>query len=317
MIPGLLLGVLILVILGLTADLRQVGDQVRSFQWELYPLVLCLTLFNYILRFVKWQYYLHLIGVRDFPARESARQFVAGFPLVVTPGKLGEVLKAVWLQQKTGIPTARGVAVVLAVLISDGLAVLMLSTLGVIASPKYWPIFLAVLVLLVGIVIVSQIRSLALYLLGVGEKFHRIRGYLHPLREFYEGSYTLFRPATTLLFVLLGMVSWLGEGVGLYVILRGLGVAGGWQSLSAAVFAHSFSNVLGAVSTLPGGLGVSEASITGILNLMLGLPTETAAAATLLIRLGTLWFGVGLGLISWLFSRDLLGLVVEEEQTGL
>jgi uncharacterized protein (TIRG00374 family) len=104
------------------------------------------------------------------------------------------------------------------------------------------------------------------------------------------------------------MVSWLGEGIGMYVILRGLGVPGGWQTLSAAVFALSFSIVIGSASTLPGGLGASEASIAGMLALLLHLPADTAAAATLLIRLATLWFGVSLGLVVWAVSKDMLGL---------
>jgi uncharacterized protein (TIRG00374 family) len=318
LIPGLLFGFLVFVILVLAGDLRQVGDQVLRFQWALYPLVLGLTLFNYTLRFVKWHFYLRQIGARDISVRESARLFVGGFPLAVTPGKVGEVLKAIWIQQKTGIPTARGMAVVVAERISDGLAVLFLSTLGVIAWPRYWPAFAAVLALLLGIVIVSQVRPVAEYLLSLGERFadrrlvsgrlRFVRRFVHSLREFYEGSFTLFRPSTTLLAVGLGMVSWLGEGCGMYLILRGLSVQGGWQTFSVAVFALSFSIVIGAASTLPGGLGASEASIAGMLALLLGLHADIAAAATLLIRLATLWFGVSLGLVVWAFSRQMLGL---------
>jgi uncharacterized protein (TIRG00374 family) len=274
LIPGILFGFLVFVALALAGDLRQVSGKVRQFRWELFPLVLGLTLFNYILRFGKWHFYLRQIGARDLPVRESARLFVGGFPLAVTPGKVGEVLKAVWIQQKTGIPTGRGVAVVVAERISDGLAVLLLSTVGVIASPRYWPAFAAVLALLLGVVIVSQVRPLALFLLGLGERLPVVRRFAHALREFYEGSFTLFRPSATLLAVGLGMISWLGEGMGMYLILRGLGVEGGWQTLSAAVFALSFSIVIGAVSTLPGGLGASEASIAGMLVLLLHLPTR-------------------------------------------
>jgi uncharacterized protein (TIRG00374 family) len=308
LIPGLIFGFLVFVALALAGDLRQVGAKVRAFHWELYPLVLGLTLFYYILHFVKWHFYLRQIGVRDLPVRESARLFVGGFPLAVTPGKVGEVLKGVWIQQKTGVPTGRGVAVVVAERISDGLAVLLLSTLGVIATPRYWPVYAFVLGLLLAIILVSQIRPLALYLLDLSEKIPLVRRFVHALREFYEGSFTLFRPATMLLAVGLGMISWLGEGLGMYLILRGLGVGAGWQTLSAAVFALSFSLVVGAASALPGGLGASEASIAGTLVLMLHLPADTAAAATLLIRLATLWFGVSLGLVVWAFSRELLGL---------
>ena len=80
------------------------------------------------------------------------------------------------------------------------------------------------------------------------------------------------------------------------------------QALAIAVFTLAFSTVVGALSTLPGGLGAAEASIAGMLVLLLGMEKDSAAAATLLIRFATLWFGVSLGLLVWAFSPDLLGL---------
>jgi uncharacterized protein (TIRG00374 family) len=308
LIPGLLFGFLILLVLLLVSDLQQVGVHMREFRWSYYPLVLLLTLVNYLLRFVKWHYYLGQIGVRDFPISESARLFVAGFPLAVTPGKVGEALKGVWIKQKTGVPAARGVSVVLAERISDGMGVTLLSTLGVIAYPQYWPAFAAVLVALLSVIVVSQIRPLAQSLIRIGEKLPVVDRFAHLLHEFYEGSFALFRPRATLVAVGLGTVSWFAEGVGLYYILVGLGVPPGGQTLSIAVFVMAFSTVIGAVSALPGGLGATEASVAGMLVLLLGLHTDVATVTTLLIRFATLWFGVAIGLVAWIFSRDLLGI---------
>ena len=308
LIPGLLFGFLVLLGLLLMGDLRQVGGQFLTFRWSLYPLVLGLTAFNYALRFVKWHFYLGQVGVRDFPVSESARLFVSGFPLAVTPGKVGEALKGLWLNRKTGTSTGRGISVVVAERISDGLAVLALSTVGVFAYPRFWPGFAFVLAVLLAVIVISQIRPLALSMIRIGERLPPLRRFVPGILEFYEGSFALFRPGATLIAVSLGAISWLGEGIGMYVILLGLGVEPGLQALSIAVFVLSFSTVIGAVSALPGGLGAAEASIAGMLVLLLGLHSDTAAAATLLIRFATLWFGVSLGLFAWLFSKDLMGL---------
>lgn len=303
---GLVFGFVVVIVLLLMGDLRQVGAQVKAFHWELYPLVIALTLFNYVMRFIKWDYYLGQVGVRDLPKKESARLFTCGFPLAVTPGKVGEALKAVWLYQMTGVPVARGVAVVVAERISDGLAVLALSTLGVIAYPQYWPAFALVLGLLVGVIVVSQIRPLALALLDFGERIPLVNRFVHLLHEFYEGSFTVFRPKASLLAVSIGTVSWLAEGIGFYLILVGLGLEPGSNLLSIAVFVMAFSTVVGAMSALPGGLGAAEASIAGMLALLLNVDAGLAAAATLLIRFATLWFGVAVGLLAWLLSKDMV-----------
>ncbi len=306
LITGLLLGFLVILGLTLFGDIRQVGENLVGFSWHLLPLIIAGTLFNYTLRFFKWHYYLRLIGIQDLPWQRSLRLFLAGFPLAVTPGKVGEALKAVWLNQECGTPIARGIPVVLAERISDGLAVLVLSTLGVIAYPQYWPVFASVLgILLLGILI-SQFRSLALKLLDLLGRIPFVNRFSPNLREFYEGAYLLFRPWPTIVAVSLGTLAWFGEGLAMYLVLLGLGVPSGLQTASIAIFVLSFSTVIGAVSTLPGGLGAAELSIAGMLTLLLRISTSIASAATLIIRFATLWFGVALGLLVWLFSREWL-----------
>jgi len=309
---GLLFGFIVLLALALVGDLRQVSARVLAFRWGLIPAVLGTSLINNLLHFIKWHFYVGQIGVRGLGWLESLQIFVAGLPLAVTPGKAGEVLKGVWVRQASGVSAARGVAVVIAERVSDGIAVLFLSTLGVVAYPKYWPAFAIILTGLTVFILISQIRPLAMWLLGLGERLPIVKRFAHMLREFYEGSYALYRPKAALVGVGLGGIAWVVQGVGMYLVLLGLGVAPGWETFSVAVFALSFSIAVGGVSTLPGGLGASEATIAVILALALGLQTDVAAAATALIRFATLWFGVSLGLVVWAFSPHLLGLADQE-----
>jgi uncharacterized protein (TIRG00374 family) len=306
MLPGLIFGFLVFLVIILIGDIQQVSDRVIRYTWRYYPLVLLLTLFNYLLRFFKWHFYLDLVGVRDYPVVKSARLFLAGFPLAVTPGKVGEALKGVWLQKETGLAVTKGISVVLAERISDGLGVLLLSTLGVIAYPRYWPAFAAVFGGLLLLILIIQIRPAALWMLDLGTKLPLIKRFSSELLDFYEGSYLLFRPRAILIAVSLGIISWLGEGIGMYYVLIGLGVPSGWETLSIAVFVLAFSTVVGAVSALPGGLGAADASIAGMLTILLGLTKDTSAAATLLIRFATLWFAVLIGLCIWVIAREFL-----------
>lgn len=312
-IPGLLLGFFVLLGLTLMGDLRQVSQVMLEFDWRIFPIVLLLTLCNYGMRFYKWHFYLDQIGAKGISWAESLRMFVAGFPLGITPGKVGEALKGVWIKRLSGVPVGRGISVVMAERISDGMAIIGLSTLGVIAYPQFWPEFAFILGSLIVLIVLSQIRPVALWMLGIGEKLSIIKKFSHQLREFYEGSFSLFRPKPAFVGIGIGVVSWLCEGVGFYLILTTLGLPTGWHTLSMAVFVLSFSTVLGAASALPGGLGAVDASIAGMLTFLMGVDASVATAATLLIRLGTLWFGISLGLITWTFSADLLGMKGESE----
>lgn len=308
LIPGLLLGFVVLIGLALLGDLQEVSRSLLHFRWQYFFIAIGFTLVNYGLRFFKWHFYLGQIGVRGLSWRQSLRLFVAGFPLAVTPGKVGEALKGVWLNRICEVPVGRGVSVVLAERISDGVAVILLSSLGVIAYPQYWPAFAVILVVLLAIIIFSQIRPAATFLLDLGDRLPLLRQITPGLREFYEGTFSLFRPASTLLAVAFGTVSWLGEGIGFYFILLGLGLEPSIELMASAIFILSFSTAVGAASALPGGLGAAEVSIAGMLTLIMGVSPAMATTATVLIRLATLWFGVALGLFTWTFSADLIGM---------
>jgi uncharacterized protein (TIRG00374 family) len=52
---------------------------------------------------------------------------------------------------------------------------------------------------------------------------------------------------------------------------------------------------------LPGGLGSTEATMVGLLASQ-GVPVPTAIVATGLVRVTTLWFAVGLGLVALPFT---------------
>jgi len=292
---GLLLGVVVIVGLALAADLPHVLDAVRGFEWGWLPLILGLTSFNYLLRFVKWHYYLRQMGIDNIAWADSLKVFLGGFAMTVTPGKIGEAFKSLWLKNLTGAGMARTLPVVAAERLSDALACALLASVGVVAYPQYWPAFAAILAVLIGGIIVVQIRALALWLLGVAEHLPLVSRFAHSLREFYESSYELLSLKNLAVAVGLGTVSWAGEGAAFWLVLKGFGVQPTVALLSQAIFILAFSVIVGGASTLPGGLGAAEVSLAGMLAFVVGLPRELAASAALLIRFCTLWFGVALG----------------------
>ena len=73
-------------------------------------------------------------------------------------------------------------------------------------------------------------------------------------------------------------------------------------SLEFAVFIYALSMLVGGLSFLPGGLGSAEAVMIALLILK-GMAMPTAVAATVFIRLATLWFAVLIGLLALYKSR--------------
>ncbi len=295
---SLVFGVLVVAALSLVADVQKLSVTLSGFSWRLMPAILGLTLFNYALRFAKWQYYLRLIGVRGLSTRDSFGIFFSAFTMVMTPGKVGELLKSYLLRRVVGTPLAVSAPVILAERMTDGVALVFLAALGLANTRFGWPILVVTLVGALGALAVVQHRPTAERLLALGEGFRPLAPRIHHLRDFYASSYELLRPRPFGLAVLCGFVSWAGECVAFFLVLLGLGLPGSWTLLIAATSILALSTLIGSASLLPGGLGVADASIAGLLLAVVASPLMTrdlAVAGSLLIRFATLWFGVLLG----------------------
>ncbi|MCA1665995.1 MAG: flippase-like domain-containing protein [Thermomicrobia bacterium] len=305
-------GFALLVLMGLTlfADSRKLADALRGFHWALLVPILLLTSFNYALRFLKWQYYLHRIRITALPTRLSARIFFANFTMALTPGKVGEVFKSLLLREAIGTPIAASAPIILAERLTDGIAMLILASTGLVIFRYGVPVFTTIAALGCLAFLLLQQRRLIRRLIDAGERFRFAARFAHHLHAFYDNAYALLRPAPLLVATVLGLVSWLGECVAFFLVLIGLGFAGTPRLFLTAMFVLAASTLIGSVSLLPGGLGAAEIGMTAMLLALVTDPLMThdvAVAATLLIRFCTLWFGVTLGLVALATVRGLLG----------
>lgn len=313
MLAGIL-GVLVFAGFGLYADLGELQRNLARFTWAYLPLALGLVLVNYAVRFLRWQYYLRVIGLRDIPARGSARIFLAGFVMSVTPGKFGELIKAYFLKQDYGAPIARTAPVVVAERLTDFIALVLLCCVGILAF-DYGTVVIAVAgsLSVLAVVLISS-RRLAHWCIDLSRRVPGVRRFSDKLLEMYDSMAVLVRPGPLLVATLLGVVGWLAECVAFWVVCLGLGEATGGVGLTLAIFIHAFATIFGALTMLPGGLGTTEGSMTGLLVLLGKVAQAPAVAATLLVRLSTLWFGVAIGVVAMLRGR---GAVSAEPQLPL
>jgi uncharacterized protein (TIRG00374 family) len=233
------------------------------------------------------------------------------------------VLKSYLLKQVRGTPIATSAPVVMAERLTDGVAMLILATGGFILFDYGRPVMIGIAVFVLVFLLVFQNRALFNRLLAQGERVSFLSNRLHHFQAFYNSSYELFRLPNLAFGVGVGLVSWSGEVVAFVLVMMGLGYAFSWPLVVLCAFILSVSSLIGAVTFLPGGLGATDASITGMLMILvpsaLGVPIDrdTAVAATLLIRFSTLWFGVAIGLVALSIVQRHLGTIDPSDEDSL
>jgi len=202
--------------------------------------------------------------------------------MTISPAKLGEVLKSGLLRRAFDTPIRRSAPIVLAERVTDGTGVILLAAVAIAwaGGRDLWPLLVVVLAGLVGIVVAVRSRLLL--------RFER-------LADARVAALELLGAPLVASMTLLAAVSWFFECLAAYVCVRGLDLH---VSLVETTAVFCVASLAGAVSFLPGGLLVAEGSMTALFRRLGDLTNASAAAATVLVRLATLWFAVALGLVA-------------------
>src|SRR5215470_11912822 len=213
-IVSVLIGLAVVVALGLIGDIRQVGRSFESFAWATIPAILGFTLLNYVLRWLKWDYYLRRTGMgRGVSRGDSGLLFTSGMVMAVTPGKVGEVLKSYLLKQINGTPISASAPIVLAERVTDGLAMLLLMGFGLTLYAPARPAFFLLLLLAVAGLVALQFRPLMERLLSIVARLPQGEKIAPRLMTAYISSRALLSWRILLASTVISVVSWFGECV--------------------------------------------------------------------------------------------------------
>ena len=263
--------------------------------------LLTLSLCNYTLRAVRWHLFAHRLGLST-TLPQDVRHFLGGFAMSVTPGRVGELVRMRWLRRETGWSFERTAPLVLVDRASDVMAMALILALAIMLSATGIAGATPVAILALLAAYVATRPSL---LAGLAHRAYRLTGRWPRLfGRIRTASRSLARFSTPHMMTaaaVLGLVGWLAEGYAFYLLLQWMGAdIDFWSAVAIFVFATLAGGLTGA----PGGVGGAEAAMVALLMLQ-HVPLEMSVPATLIIRVTTLWFALGIGLAVFPFAERL------------
>ncbi len=282
----------------LVADAAQIGRQAMAISGGVWGVMLAASCLNYALRFARWDWFTRHNGGR-IPMVRHAVIYITGFSLTTTPGKAGEAIRSLYMT-RYGFAMHHSFASLFVERLIDLISIAALATLaaGLFAEAPL------VLGLSGGLVVVAAImlrtslpEMLARRASGLVRRDRIAKAFSH-VASLFASSRNLLTARMFVAANLIGLIAWSAEGFGFYVLLRELGAD---TTLFIAMGLYGAAVLIGALSFLPGGLGSTEAAMIAML-MAAGLDLSTAVLATIVCRIVTLWFAVGLGLVAMMIA---------------
>ena len=296
---SLAFGAVIFIALTIYADFGQLAKAIKEFRWIFIPFILATAFASYLIRFLKWHYYIGTLDIH-LPRKDSLLIFLSGLIMSITPAKMGEVLKSFLLKQVNGTAISRSAPVVVAERLTDVIGLIVLSMGGVAAYKFGEKVLFVVGAFLAGLIVLLSTKPLMLGFIGLFERGGLLSRLARKMHTAYESIFQLLSLRTLVWSTILSVIAWSVECAGFFLTLRGFGVH---YEPTKTAFIYAFSIIAGAVTMLPGGIGITEGSMTGLLQ-GAAMPRSQAVATTLVFRICTLWFAVLVGaIVLYMFQR--------------
>ena len=292
----------------LYSGIGEIWVNLKKIDAQLILMLVGLSLVNFSLRGCRW--YLFSCKLKlgvGFWA--SIRIYLAGFGLMVTPAKAGEVIR-LWLINKSYNQPYRLLApMIIADRESDAIAfvwilVFTVSSFGGNYEALVWLFVTYVMGKLLLIYNPQLLKKGVLVAHRMTRK--RYKRFWASVVIGAKATRKLFAPDIIVQSLLLTLVGWLAEIAALWLLLDAFGAH---LPFNKVAFIFIFSMAVGAATLTPGGLGGAEATMITLIVAQLVvfgidplIAQSEAVTATAVVRLSTFWFAVFLGLVMLFIS---------------
>jgi len=280
------------------SDYNIISEKISNFKTNYLPLILFFVSVSWIPLIIKWHLLLKNCEIY-VPLKKSILVFFSGVAFEITPGQVGSLIKAQILKTSSNIPRTKTVPIIAVEKVYDLISAILASIVGIIIlGIESYLIVIAILVLSIIFFFIYYRPASEIFFKRI-TKTKFFSKYIDNLSEFHA----IFQKSTNVkiatICILLGVTYWFIISTAAYYILLAFDI--NVLDYLTVLAIYTTSILLGAISFIPAGIGITEGTIAGLLTLN-GIDVSTALILSVMIRVLTLWYSIGVGFISLKFT---------------
>ena len=280
------------------SDFNIISEKISNFKINYLPLILFLVTVSWCPVFIKWHFLLKNCEI-DIPLTRSITVFLSGLAFDLTPGKLGALMKSQILKTSFNIPRTKTAPIVLVEKVYDLIGAILASVVGIIIlGMDVYLIIIAILVLAMVFFFLYYRPASELFFKRV-TKIKFFSKYVENISELDKIVQKSTNVKVATICILLAVTYWFIVSTAVYYTLIGFDI--NILDYLKVLSIYATSILLGAISFIPGGVGITEGALAGLFTLE-GIDVSTALILSVIIRIFVLWYSVSIGFISLKFT---------------
>ena len=304
-------------------DMQQVPDDIAHANLLLILLAFLIYYAGFPLRGWRWTKLLRGAGYKVRIRDGTEILFLSWLVNCIVPAKLGDLYRAYLVKLNSPVSATRTLGTVFMERILDLIAI---AALGLLAG--YWRFRdnlgalprSVQLIFALGVVVIVLLIVALFAMRSFGRKVMAVLPVPRKVAEFYErfeeGVFGSVGLKGLPLLGLLTVAIWMTEALRLYFVVRAFGFTDIDLGFSGAMFVALIGSLLTAVPFTPGGLGLVELGMGGVLKGVFNASTPHAAAVILIDRAISVFSIVLFGSIAYVLSSKTRGGGMKVEEVG-
>tara|TARA_B100001540_G_scaffold284739_1_gene277312 strand:- start:4547 stop:5500 length:954 start_codon:yes stop_codon:yes gene_type:complete len=280
------------------SDFSKLADKILDFKIEFLPVILPLVSVGWLALYFRWTLLLKNSGY-VLPHKKNFQIFLSGFSLSITPGKVGELIKCQLLKENFDTPRKITAPIILVERLYNAVGIIIISIFGVLYLDFSGIVILITTCILITIFLTLRSKQIFLKIINKTSKIKFLSKYSNSFSDSYDVINHSIKPKIFVTCSALSATYWILESIAVYFILQSFGID--LFEISDVILTYTTSIILGVASFIPGGIGVSESTLIGLLTIN-GLVFSSAVSLTIFIRIFTLWYSVLVGFIALKFT---------------
>ena len=281
-------------------DFPKIQEQLLNFKIEYLPIILSLIFTGMFVNFFRWHLLVKNLGFK-VPIKNNLVTYLSTLALAMTPGRAGDLFKSEILKKRHNIPRIKTVPLVLIERYYDVLGAVIAATVGIwYFQPAMYVMGVVSIFIFIAFLVFSS-KNLFKKIISKLQKIKFTRKFFESLLDSYDVLHSSTRGKISIISTILSIIHWLLISLAVYFILLAYNIKS--IGILEIIPIYLSSVVIGAVSFLPGGVGVTEGSLAGFLNLFID-DMSIAVSLSIIIRIFTLWVSVLVGFVFLKFVSD-------------
>ncbi len=280
------------------SDFSIISEKISNFKINYLPLILFFVSASWIPLFIKWHFLLKNCEIH-VPLKKSILVFLSGPAFEITPGQIGALVKSQILKTSSNIPRTKTVPIIVVEKVYDLIGAVLASIIGIVILGMEPHLIVIAILVLVTIFFFVYYRPASEIFFKQITKRKFFSKYVENISDFYEIVHKSTNVKVATICILLALTYWFMVSAAAYYTLIAFDI--NILDYLKVLAIYATSTLLGAISFIPAGIGITEGSITGLFTLN-GIDVSTALILSVMIRVLTLWYTVGVGFVALKFT---------------